>query len=164
MEDQSSKPEGWHGQTGLSVDLKSYIGIPYKDKGRDREGLDCWGLLRLVYREQLGIELPSYADGYSTAEDQADVARLILDVRDRVPPGDVRPWRPVEKEKGGDAVLIRIAGEPMHVGVVVKPGEMIHVMRGIDVSLERYHLARWNKRILGFYRISNDKYPMINAQ
>ena len=37
-----------------------YLGLRYLLGGRTRAGLDCWGLVCLVYREQRGIELPVF--------------------------------------------------------------------------------------------------------
>jgi cell wall-associated NlpC family hydrolase len=40
---------------------RDYVGLPWKFAGRSSEGVDCWGLLWLVYREVLGIPIASYA-------------------------------------------------------------------------------------------------------
>ncbi len=48
----------------VSAWADAYVGIPWQWRGRDREGIDCYGLLVLVYREQRGITLPEYP--YST--------------------------------------------------------------------------------------------------
>ena len=42
------------------MSLSNFVGIPHADLGRDRAGCDCYGLLRLVYAEDLGIALPSF--------------------------------------------------------------------------------------------------------
>jgi len=129
------------------LDVRSYIGIPFKDFGRDHNGVDCWGLLRLIYKEQLGIELPSYVSEYNSTEDAQQLGSLILC---HLP----EQWRevPLGQEVPGDGVLLRLQGMPMHVGVVVRPGWMIHVHKGIDTCLERYDQAKWRLRITGIYR------------
>ena len=37
-----------------------YVGLPWAWKGRTSEGVDCYGLLRLVYRDERGIALPEH--------------------------------------------------------------------------------------------------------
>lgn len=44
--------------------ISNYLNIPFKHKGLDRSGLDCFNLCRLVYKEILNIEIP-----YSTQDD-----------------------------------------------------------------------------------------------
>ena len=43
-----------------------YLNIPYESGGRTRAGIDTWGLIRLVWAEQLGCALPSYLRGGTT--------------------------------------------------------------------------------------------------
>lgn len=123
-----------------------YIGLPFLERGRDRGGLDCWGLVRLVMAEQFGRALPSFADGYKAvarAADVADVFGRVLPLWDPVPAGG---------EEAGDVVVLRLRGAPMHVGMVLGDRQMLHVERGIDSAIESYAGPRWAERVYGFYR------------
>jgi cell wall-associated NlpC family hydrolase len=47
-----------------------YLGIPWKDGGRGRDGVDCWGFVRLVLWEEFGHAVPAYSGEYLTTEDR----------------------------------------------------------------------------------------------
>ena len=122
-----------------------YIGIPYEPMGRTRDGLDCWGLLRLVYREQFAIDVPSYTEDYASPEEHEEVGRLIRSET-------TRSWKRVDYPGLGDGCLFDVYGEPAHVGVVVWPGIMLHIRRGTGSCVERYDNPTWRPRLMGFYQ------------
>lgn len=123
-----------------------YIGLPFKEHGRDRSGIDCWGLVRLVMGEQFGVSLPSYATHYDSTTREDQLAPLIEEER--------KWWIPVEagKEQLGDVVVLRMRGQPIHVGLVIETGRMLHAEVGIGSVLDSYKSARWHLRVTGFYR------------
>lgn len=128
------------------ITFDSFVGLPYLDRGRTRAGVDCYGLLRLVYAEQLGIELPSYADDYVTAADDLAIAALIADELD--------PWDEIGKgcEQEGDAVLMRSGLHLRHVGVVAGRARALHIESGDLSRIELYDFGPLAHRIAGFYR------------
>src|SRR5262249_15997138 len=57
--------------------IAGYVGLPFRSLGRDRDGLDCWGLVHLVYREVFRLEVPAYSEDYVTAYDCREIGELI---------------------------------------------------------------------------------------
>lgn len=123
-----------------------FVGVPYLDRGRSAAGCDCWGLLHLVYRELLGIELPSYCDRYVSAADRKAMARLIG--------GELGDWVevPEGQEQTFDGVLMREGRYPRHIGIVTVPGMLLHVQSGVTSRIERYRWGSLKNRVVGFYR------------
>ena len=121
-----------------------YVGLPFKSLGRTRAGLDCWGLVHVVYREAFGIEVPRYGE-YADAYDIEEVGALV---RGEI----VTRWREVSPERLGDVVLLRVRGQPCHVGVTVAHGKFLHAFEGTRSCVERYDGLKWSRRIMGFYR------------
>lgn len=138
--------------------VAEYIGLPWQPKGRDRGGVDCWGLAWLVAAERFGLTLPLYLAGYDGAAraDVEDIGRLVA--------AELGPWRPIVApdpatgalafgaERPGDFLLIRQHGHACHVGIVVAPGWMLHIEEGIDSVTVDYDGRVWRRRVVGVYR------------
>ena len=128
----------------MTPDFARYVGIPFADHGRDASGCDCWGLVRLFYREQFGIELSDMGPAYRDTTDADGMRRVHED--------QLACWRPVNDPAPGDAVLLAVLGAPVHVGVALDRRRMLHAQRGVDVVIERLDRPLWQNRFKGFYR------------
>lgn len=126
---------------------KNYVGIPFKENGRDRDGCDCWGLLTMIWQQEFGKPLPEYT-GHRW-KPHGSAKEIGPDVSDYVSQFTlIKP----EQAVMGDGVLIRMRGHPLHVGLVLEPGWMIHSHEEADSCIEDYRRPTWERRILGFYR------------
>jgi cell wall-associated NlpC family hydrolase len=127
-----------------------YVGIPYLESGRDRDlGLDCAGLVCLVYREQFGLEVDQFFDEYSSS-DLKQSEELLERAR--------KDWHQVEKPQNGDVVLLRMLGHSCHVGVVVDVQEgpfrasVLNVRENVHAVIEDLRGPRWKNHIDSYWR------------
>ncbi|WP_319414422.1 NlpC/P60 family protein [uncultured Cohaesibacter sp.] len=123
----------------------TYIGIPYRDLGRQMSGCDCWGLVHLVYRRECRINLPSYLHAYHSSDERAEVARLIGNA------AASSRWHKVEDPEVFDVVTFRRGQLTSHIGIILRPDWMLH-MSEAGARVENYRLPSWKQRLIGIYR------------
>lgn len=123
-----------------------YINIPFEEHGRNRNGCDCWGLARIIYKEQLGIDLPTLID-YENTKDSHAIAELYEK--------EHLTWEeiPLGEEKEFDILVFKILGLPTHIGIVINKGMMIHCEYKIGTHITEYtREVQWRNRLAGVYR------------
>ena len=127
------------------ADLSDLVGIPFVDRGRSKEGADCWGLFRLAM-ERFGIEVPEVnVSAYSSREICEEMMRQIP-----------RLWERVEVPLPGDAVVMRhdanLPDTEQHFGVYVGGGRFIHSLEKTGSIIVRVDHPLWKNKIAGYYR------------
>jgi len=130
---------------------KNYIEIPFAERGYSREGVNCWGLVYLIYKEQLKIDLPTYQEEYVTPYDLKELAAIAG--RD----GASVDWVAVEEGRLGDVAVFNMnGGFASHSGFVLGEGWMINARRSIWSCCEQYTRPFWKRRLkpapAGIYR------------
>jgi cell wall-associated NlpC family hydrolase len=107
------------GASGEDVvaEASKYLGVPYVWGGTSPDGMDCSGLVKLVY-EKFGIDLPRVS--YQQAEAGRPVASMA-----EAQPGDLLAWDNSSRNNGVD-----------HIAIYAGNGQMIEAPRtGLDVRL-----------------------------
>ena len=119
-----------------------YIGLPYVIGGRTREGLDCWGLLRLFYQEEKNITLP---------ELPGIVENGVLDISRTIIQEKLASWKYVALPEEGCAVAMSQRQVLHHVGIWTDAdgGRIIHSWQAPVVADKLSDLRRQR----GFKRI-----------
>jgi cell wall-associated NlpC family hydrolase len=126
------------------TEFAPYIGIPFKELGRDRHGVDCYGLVRLVLWEVFKVATSDFRD-YHISE-REDCAAVIKQA------SGTPEWEKVNHPQPGDVILLRLMGFPTHCGIYVGNGEMLHASETDGVRLERLNSPAWSRRVCGMYR------------
>lgn len=126
------------------------VGLPYRDLGRDRSGVDCWGLVRLGLLELAGIEVPSYAGEYIDAGEMGEIDGLIRLARESsdwalTGAAAIRPL---------DVAVFRRGRYDAHLALVLDPARhlMLHASEGHGTRLDNWTSPLWVNRLAGFYR------------
>jgi cell wall-associated NlpC family hydrolase len=110
------------------------IGVRYRRGGESPStGLDCSGLVRYVYRDAAGLDLPHRA---------AEISRMGIRIaRDQLRPGDLIFFGTLRRTVS-------------HVGIYIGDGQFIHApATGGNVRIESLELAYWTKRFNDARRI-----------
>lgn len=125
--------------------IKKYIMSEYAVKGRGNGYYDCWGLVHAYYTEVLGILVPSYVDDYDTPVDVKALRLFLEETR--------KQWIKIDLSDAteGDVIVFKICGLPRHIGILFG-NKMLHIMKGSQVTFEKYNTPYWNNRIYGVYR------------
>lgn len=133
----------------MSID--KYVGIPWKMGGRNKEeGLDCWGLVREFYKNELGVFLPAY-ESYSKLETGSEECSEFMHNN---PTYEMFEEVPIGEEQYGDVLFFSIRGVPIHVAIVIENGLMLHANESSQgVVIEKYRSLKWRKRLSEIYRL-----------
>lgn len=120
--------------TELVLRALSLLGVHYKLGGNSPEtGLDCSGLVRLVFMESAGLVLPRRAEEMSRNGDAIP--------RDQLRPGDLVFFNTLRRAFS-------------HVGIYIGNGQFVHApSSGGSVRVEDLSGSYWRKRFNGARRV-----------
>ena len=114
----------------LSI-AESYLGVPYRYSGLDRNGLDCSGLAYICFRDGLKVTIPRTADRIYAWTEKIDTKEL----------------------QPGDLVFFVTSGSTVsHVGIYAGEGMFIHAASEgprTGVMYSRLDESYWNRTYRG---------------
>lgn len=122
------------------IDIKDLIGIPYKVHGRDKDGMDCYGLAIEVMK-RCGITLPDVF--YDDIEQNTCEKIRILN--------NGLPLKKMQKPCENCIIVMNTKGYESHIAVYLGEGMLIHSVRNLGVVYEP--LRRYEKRVTEYYQV-----------
>jgi murein DD-endopeptidase len=129
-----------------------YLNIPYKYRGRDLNGLDCYGLVMLYAREIIGIELDDWwyeeewsKKGYNHIGENRDSYAM------RVQSPEINDIVCFCLDLGRSRIV-------NHVGILVdKPDKVLQAIVHQGVKVGRLSNAALKGTVEGYYRLIRRK-------
>lgn len=115
------------------IQLKNWKGVPHRDGGMSKKGVDCSGFTYITFLELFDIRLPR------TTSQLAHTGRPISKLQ-------LQP---------GDLVFFKINMWVKHVGIYVENQKFIHASRKKGVMMSRLDTPYWQKNYWQSRRIGH---------
>lgn len=137
----------------------NYIGIPWREGGRDMSGVDCYGAVRMVLADHGGVRLPRF-DTLGPSDLLAAYDEIEANVRSwrKVKPGAEQPFDVVQLNRVF-RVGSRFCVRPVHLGVVIGGGKVMHAEPDGVAGVVLGSLADMRPRVHAIWRHSTLSAP-----
>lgn len=126
--------------------ISSFIGIPYTDKGRTLKACDCYGLVKLYYKDILDVELPETA--ITAGKPRRIMANYLKEISHN--------WTEVPGAQKHCVVAMCLdSNHPKlvtHFGVMIDDKKMLHILNKINSHVINVNDAKIKGFIKGFYK------------
>lgn len=131
-------------------DFRDYIGIPFKYGGRDKMGTDCWGVVVMVYKDHLGIDLFDIQEYEPSTEVSTTFYKSFSSVH--------KDWKEIDMNLYSlhpyDIIVFALGKEqknvPTHVAIYITFDRILHCTEYMPVSVTR--LKPWLSKAISAYR------------
>lgn len=125
-----------------------YIGIPFKSRGHTLDGLDCFSLVRIIYKDLLNIDiLKANSDAFRSKDIENEYLHETS-----------KNWIEVDTLEKFDVVAMahdgRIPDIVQHFGVYIGDGKMIHTLLGVHSHVVK--IADYKYCIKSYHRYKKD--------
>ena len=124
-----------------------FIGIPFEDNKADYDSADCFGIIRLFYKEVIGIEI------FKHTGNSDNLRKVIMEYLKEAETN----WTLEDTPKKFD--VIAMAHDPrhpkiiQHFGIMVSDTEMLHTLKGLGSHI--VNITEYQYYIKGIHRWRN---------
>lgn len=126
--------------------INKYLGLPYLNMGRDIKGLDCWGLVMLIFKNEKGFDLPDTTEDYDTTWSYKGKDYFNDKYSKRFDRVDTPEYMDIILIKNGKGIC-------NHAGVMLDSKHFIHCAEKAGVVVSNIKDELWKNRIEGFFKV-----------
>jgi cell wall-associated NlpC family hydrolase len=117
----------------LQSQYRQWRGVPYRNGGQGRNGIDCSAFVQRTYREKFGLSLPR-TTGQLAAYGQ------------KITSSGLRP---------GDLIMFKTGWGDRHVGIYLEKYQFMHVSTSAGVTVSKMTDPYWYNRYWQTRRVFN---------
>ena len=130
----------------MRIDIAKYLGIPFKHRGSDQSGVDCYGLARLFYNAEFDVDILNYEYDENWCSRGFDWIQKYFKEN----------WIKIDWPERYGAVGFRMPGYKVehHLGIVLHDlDSFLHSPLNKPVCVSKLSQPVWKRSISSFYHI-----------